>query len=251
MTLTRSIEISFSNTTRPKYSICFFWNLHFSRQRQSLYSTRISSTLQIVLAYYSIVLVKMRISFKYTTTISLVMRSLKMLFIIVQKIARLLVIPKNITKGSNKPQLVQKVVFHLFPGLMHILLKPQQMSSLVKYLALGSYNTSLEMRGKEYLFFTIMELRAQQSCTSQRELFFFLMKNTRVAIGDLDGYIYLVYRFSYRKASNFFCLMGERRQTFVDLGLEPRVSSIIWFQQQYSSKISKSSLVNTDSKSLA
>jgi len=35
------------------------------------------------------------------------------------------------------------------------------MSSLVKYLALGSYNTSLEMRGKEYLFFTIMELRAQ------------------------------------------------------------------------------------------
>ena len=159
-TLIGSIETLFSNTTRPKYSIRSFWNSHFSGQRQSLYSARISSTLQIALVYCSTVLVKMRILSKYTTTISLAIRSLKILFIIVWKVARLLVILKNITKSLNRPQLVWKVVFYLSPGLMYMLLKPQWMSSLVKYLALQSCNTSSEMKGKRYLFFTIIELRA-------------------------------------------------------------------------------------------
>ena len=62
----------------------------------------------------------------------------KTLFIMVWKVVGLLVIPKNIMRGSKRPQLVQKAAFHLSPGLMHILLKPQQTLSFVKYLALQS-----------------------------------------------------------------------------------------------------------------
>jgi len=80
-----------------------------------------------------------------------------MSFIMVWKIAGLLVIPKNITKGLNRPQLVQKATFHLSLGLIWMLLKPQWTSSLVKYLALQSW----EMSGRGYLFLTVMELSAQ------------------------------------------------------------------------------------------
>ena len=82
-------------------------------------------------------------------------------FIIVWKVARLLVIPKNITKGSNTPRLVWKATFHLSPGLIWILLKPQWTSSLVKYLALQSWDTSSEISGRGYLFLTIIKLSAQ------------------------------------------------------------------------------------------
>jgi len=84
-----------------------------------------------------------------------------MLFIIVWKVAGLLVIQKNITKGLNMPQLVWKTAFHLSPGLMQTLLKLQQTSSLVKYLALQSCDTSSEISGRGYLFLTIMQLSAQ------------------------------------------------------------------------------------------
>jgi len=79
----------------------------------------------------------------------------------VWKVAGLLVIPKNITKDSNRPQLVQKAAFHSSPGLMQTLLKPQWTSSLVKYLAPRSCNTSSEISGRGYLFLTVMELSAQ------------------------------------------------------------------------------------------
>ena len=83
-----------------------------------------------------------------------------MSFIIVWKMAGLLVIPKNITRGSNMPWLVQKAAFHSSPGLMQMLLKSQQISSLVKYLALQSWDISSEISGRGYLFLTIMELNA-------------------------------------------------------------------------------------------
>ena len=57
-------------------------------------------------------------------------------FIMVWKVTGLLVIPKNIMRGLKRPRLVQKAAFYSFPGLMHILLKPQRTSSFVKYLAL-------------------------------------------------------------------------------------------------------------------
>ena len=72
---------------------------------------------------------------KYTTMIPSAMRVLKISFIIVWKVAGLLVILKNIMRGSKRPQLVQKAAFHSSLGLMHMLLKPQWMSSFVKYLA--------------------------------------------------------------------------------------------------------------------
>jgi len=84
-----------------------------------------------------------------------------MSFIMVWKVAGLLVMPKNITKGSNRPRLVRKAAFHSSPGLMQTLLKPQRTSSLVKYLALRSYDTSSEISGRGYLFLTVMELRAR------------------------------------------------------------------------------------------
>ena len=84
-----------------------------------------------------------------------------MSFIIVWKVAGLLVILKNITKGSNKPRLVWKAAFHLSLGLMRTLLKPQQISSLVKYFAPWSCDMSSEISGRGYLFMTIMELSTQ------------------------------------------------------------------------------------------
>ena len=66
------------------------------------------------------------------------MRSLKMSFIMVWKVAGLLVRLKNMTRGSMRPQFVQKVAFHSSPSLIHTLLYPQCTSSFIKYLALES-----------------------------------------------------------------------------------------------------------------
>ena len=84
-----------------------------------------------------------------------------MSFIMVWKVTRLLVIPKNTTKDSNMPQLVWQATFHSSLGLMQMLLKPQWTSSLVKYLAPWSWDTSLEISGRGYLFLTVMELSVQ------------------------------------------------------------------------------------------
>ena len=42
------------------------------------------------------------------------------------------------------------------------------------------------------------------------EAVLFLMKNTGAAMGDLEGQICLVRRFSFRKESNSFCSTGDR-----------------------------------------
>ena len=154
------MNTSFLEIISPKYSIYIFWDLYFSGQRNSLCSTRISNTLQTAYACSSIVFVKIRMLSRYMTTMPSAMRSCKILFIVVQKVARLLVIPKNITRGSKSPWLVQKVAFYLSLGLIHMLLKPQQMSSFKKYLAPLSQKISLDIRGREYLFLTITEFKA-------------------------------------------------------------------------------------------
>ena len=84
------------------------------------------------------------------------MRVLKMLFIIVWKVVGLLVIPKNITRGAKRPQLVWKAAFYSSLGLICTLLKPHWTSSFVKYLAPRSWETSSEMRGRGYLFLMVM-----------------------------------------------------------------------------------------------
>ena len=52
------------------------------------------------------------------------------------------------------------------------------------------------------------------------------MKNTGAAIGNFEGRIHPVQRFSSRKASNFACFNGDRGYTFDDLGFALGVSSI-------------------------
>ena len=166
-------------------------------------------------------------SSRQMTTIPSAMRSQKISFIIVWKLVGLLVIPKNIIKGSNNLQLVWNMAFHSSPGLIHILLKPQQTLSLVKYFALQSYNTSSEIRGRGYLFLIVMVLRDWQSWTRQSKLFFFLMKKTGAAMGDLEGQIYLVHNFSSRKTSSSFCSTGDREYTLDNLGSDLERSSMV------------------------
>ena len=103
VTLTGSMETSFSEMTRPKYSIHSLWNSYFSGQRKSLFSCKIYNTYQIACICSSSVLVKIRMLSRQTTIMPSAMRFQKMLFIMVWKVARLLVILKNITKGLNRP----------------------------------------------------------------------------------------------------------------------------------------------------
>ena len=160
-TFTGSISTLFSEMTSPRYSIYFQWNSHFSGWRNNLCSVSTSKTLQTTCSCSSSVFVKIRMSSKYTTTIPSAMRVLKMSFIIVWKVAELLVIPKNITRGSNRPRLVWKAAFHSSPGLIRTLLKPYRTSSFVKYLAPWSWETSWEMRGRGYLFLMVTAFSAQ------------------------------------------------------------------------------------------
>ena len=132
-TLTGFIATLFSKMTSLRYSICFRWNSHFSRWRNNLCSVSISKTLRTARLCSSSIFVKIKMLSKYTTTIPSAMTVLKTSFIIVWKVVELLVIPKNITRGSKRPWLVRKAAFHSSPGLMHTLLKPQQTSSFVKY----------------------------------------------------------------------------------------------------------------------
>jgi len=53
------------------------------------------------------------------------------------------------------------------------------------------------------------------------------MKNTGVAIGDFEGWICPVQRFSSRKASNSICSNRDRGYTFDNLGSALGISSIV------------------------
>ena len=87
------------------------------------------------------------------------MRSQKMSFIIVWKVAGLLVSLKNMTSSSKSPQLVQKTTFHSSPSEMCTLLYPHWTSNLVKYLVSQSWFMSSEMRGIGYWFLMVMAVR--------------------------------------------------------------------------------------------
>src|SRR5258708_3749515 len=60
------------------------------------------------------------------------MNSWRISFIIVWNIVGELHSPKNMTVGSNSPQLVQNAAFHSSPSLICTLLNPQWRSSMVK-----------------------------------------------------------------------------------------------------------------------
>ena len=77
---------------------------------------------------------------------------LKIVFIIIWKVAGELVSPKNMTVGSNSPSGVRKAAFHSSPGLMWILLYPQRMSNLVKRVHPASQSTTEGISGDTFLF---------------------------------------------------------------------------------------------------
>ena len=53
------------------------------------------------------------------------------------------------------------------------------------------------------------------------------MKKTSVIMDNLDKQIHLVYKFSSKKAYNFFCSTGNREYILVNFGSEPSKSSMI------------------------
>src|SRR5258707_12493678 len=60
------------------------------------------------------------------------MKSQRISFIIIWNVMGELHSPKNMTVGSNSPQLVQNAAFHSSPSLIHTLLNPHWRSSTVK-----------------------------------------------------------------------------------------------------------------------
>src|SRR6266481_2640900 len=74
------------------------------------------------------------------------MKSWRISFIIIWNIAGELHSPKNMTVGSNSPQLVWNTAFHSSPSLIHMLLNPHQRLSTVKNLVSQRWVRTLEMR---------------------------------------------------------------------------------------------------------
>jgi len=54
-----------------------------------------------------------------------------------RNVTGLLVRPKNMTRGSNRPWFIRKATVHSSPSLILMLLYPHWMSSLVKYFTLA------------------------------------------------------------------------------------------------------------------
>ena len=69
-------------------------------------------------------------------------------------------------------------------------------------------------------------------------------------MGDLEGQICPVHKFSLRKVSSSFCSTGDKGYILDNLGSDPKRSSMAWSQQQYSRRTSKSSFANTVLNSL-
>src|SRR5882724_7139441 len=74
---------------------------------------------------------------------SLVYEFLEDVFIIIWNVPGLLVRPKNMNRGSNRPWFIQKATFHSSPSQILTLLYPHWTSNLVKYFA----DTLLRMSG--------------------------------------------------------------------------------------------------------
>ena len=86
---------------------------------------------------------------------------LKIVFIIIWKVAGELVSPKNITVGSKSPSGVKKAAFHSSPGLMRMLLYPHLMSNLVNKVHPASQSTTDRIRGDTLQFLLVHLLSGQ------------------------------------------------------------------------------------------
>ena len=179
--LTGSIEISFSKITSSRYSIYSFWNLHFLGCRNSLCLARISSTLHTAHVCSSIDLVKIRMLSRQMTTIPSTIRFQKMLFIIVWNRARLLVILKNIMRGTVMPcdTIIQSYV-------------PYQLSDLVVILTHSASQNSLYYLNNQLIFTTLSfvfyqvdySVYSDSANLSQLSMNLLLLKGNSVGVGS-------------------------------------------------------------------
>ena len=77
-------------------------------------------------------------------------RSPKMSSTIRWNVAGLLVVPKNMTVGSNSPRLVMKAALNSSPGRMRTLLYPHRTSNFEKYFASWILVRTSATRGSGY-----------------------------------------------------------------------------------------------------
>ena len=154
----------------------------------------------------------------------------KILFIMFWNVEGLLHNPKNMMRGSNRPQCVMKAAFHSSPFLMHILLYPQHTSNLVKYFAPVSLLIVSDNRGRGYLFSLVTLFNFLYSWTGHSLPSFFWMKKKGFANGDLNGLIHPESKISLRKASNSDCLPWLNGYIFPCTWWFPGTSSIAWSQ---------------------
>jgi hypothetical protein len=66
--------------------------------------------------------------------------------------------PKAMTRDSKRPYRVRNAVFHSSPSAMRIRLYAPRTSNLVNYLAFDSLIKVSRIRGRGYLFFTVISL---------------------------------------------------------------------------------------------
>src|SRR5258707_3633823 len=101
------------------------------------------------------------------------MKGQRMSFIIVWKVVGELHSPKNMTRGSNSPQFVEKAAFHSSPSFSRTLLKPQWRSKVVNHSASRSLVSRSETSGGRKKFFTVISFNFRKPCTRQLEPSFF------------------------------------------------------------------------------
>ena len=114
-----SIWIPFRVTINPRYSIVSVLKVHLLNLAYSLKVQSLSITSQICFLCSSLMLEYMTMSSKQTTT-QVSNRSNMAQLIYAQNIIGALANPKGITKYSRYLYLIQKVVFHLSPSLIHM-----------------------------------------------------------------------------------------------------------------------------------
>jgi hypothetical protein len=88
------------------------------------------------------------------------MQSSNILFIKVWNVAGALQSPNVMTVGSNSPRGVLKAALYSLPNLIRILLYPQQISNLVKYIAPSSFSINSGIRGSGAAFLMVMSFNA-------------------------------------------------------------------------------------------
>src|SRR6266702_4682055 len=94
------------------------------------------------------------------------------------------------TVGSNSPRGVLKAALYSSPSLIQILLYPQRISNLVKYLAPQSWSMNSGIRGNGVVFLIVTSLRALSSCTGRSFPSLLSTQKKGLAMGDLEGLIY-------------------------------------------------------------